>query len=126
VNTRYRYYKLTSGRICTVRHAAFQNNDTSTVNVYLKMPDTPNATYEVAVSQYVNGQRVGRVTSVFNVLDEKDFPFIGNLNTTEVHKKGCKWIGKMSSHNKVGYRKLDYAHNEGYDNCAFCLGGSKR
>ena len=125
-NTRYRYYKLVSGRICTIRHAAFLNNDTSTVNVYLKMPDTPNATYEVAVSQYVNGQMVGRVTSIFNVLDENDFSFIGNLNSAEVHKKGCKWIGRMSPHHKVGYRKLDHAHNDGYDNCANCLGGSKR
>lgn len=80
----------------------------------------------MAVAQYVNGQVVGRVTRIFNVLDEKDMDFIGNRNSMEVHKKGCHWIGRMSSKNKVGFRTLGFASMEGYDNCAQCLGDSKR
>jgi len=67
----------------------------------------------------VNGSVVGRVTRVLNVLDEEDFDFIGNVNSMEVHKKGCKWIGKMSSKNKKGFRTLQHEHIEDFDNCAF-------
>jgi hypothetical protein len=125
-NTRYSYYRPTAGKVCSIRRIPFQQNDASVAKVYLKVPDKSKVSYEVAAAQYVNGQVVGRVTRIFNVLDEKDMNFIGNRNSTEVHKKGCQWIGKMSSKNKVGFRTLDFAHMEGYDNCAYCLGGSKR
>lgn len=125
-NTRYSYYRPSAGKACSIRRIPFQQNDTSVAKVYLKVPDKSKVSYEVAAAQYVNGQVVGRVTRIFNVLDEKDMNFIGNRNSTEVHKKGCQWIGKMSSKNKVGFRTLEFAHMEGYDNCAFCLGGSKR
>lgn len=125
-NTRYSYYLPTAGKNCSVRRIPFQQNDSSTAKIYLKVPDKSQVSYEVAVAQYVNGQVVGRVTRIFNVVDEKDMDFIGNRNSMEVHKKGCHWIGKMSPKNKVGFRTLGFARMEGYDNCAQCLGDSKR
>lgn len=125
-NTRYNYYRPTAGTRCSIRQIPFQQNDMSVAKVYLKIPDKSKVSYEIAAAQYVNGQVVGRVTRIFNVLDEKDMDFIGNRNSSEIHKKGCQWIGKMSARNKVGFRTLNFAHLEGFDNCAFCLGDSKR
>lgn len=126
VNTRYSYYRLTAGTLCSMRGIPFRNQDKSEVSIYLKLPEASYDSYEVAVSQYVNGSITGRVTRIFNVLQAEDFDFMGNRNSTEVHKKGCKWIGKMSKANMVGFRTLNHAHMAGYDNCNFCLGGSTR
>ena len=126
VNTRYSYYKLTAGTLCSMRGIPFQNQDESQVSIYLKLPESSRNSYEVAVSQYVNGNITGRVTCVFNVLQAEEFDFIGNRNSTEVHKKGCEWISKMSKSNMVGFRTINHAHMAGYDNCYFCLGESTR
>jgi bacillolysin len=126
MNTRYCYYKMNAGKVCSLRDIPFQNNDESLVSVYLKLPEKSNKSYEVAVTQYVNGSVTGRVTRIFNVVQPGEFDFIGNSNSTEVHKKGCKWISKMAKSNMVGFRTLDFAHSSGYDNCAFCLGQSTR
>ncbi len=126
VNTRYCYYKLTAGTICSMKGIPFQNQDRSELTIYLKLPENSHNSYEVVVSQYVNGKITGRVTSVFNVLKAEEFNFIGNRNSTEVHKKGCKWISKISKSNMVGFRTINHAHISGYDNCAFCLGESTR
>jgi len=126
MNTRYTYYKLTAGTLCSMRGIPFHDQDESEVSVYLKLPENSHNAYEVAVSQYVNGSITGRVTRVFNVLQAEEFEFIGNRKSTEVHKKGCQWIKKMSKANMVGFRTLNHAHTDGYDNCAHCLAGSTR
>ncbi len=58
--------------------------------------------------------------------------YLGNKNTFEVHnlmdqQTNCQ-IDEIKSENK-NYFNLDtlaQAHSEGYDNCAYCLGLSKR
>lgn len=58
--------------------------------------------------------------------------FLGNKNTTEVHnlnnqQTNCQ-INEIKSENKKYFvpDTLDQAHLEGYDNCAYCIGGSTR
>ncbi len=57
-----------------------------------------------------------------------DAPLIGNKNraSLEVHKADCTWVNKILSQNRVPFYFLDQAHAAGYDNCYYCLGGSKR
>ncbi len=57
---------------------------------------------------------------------------MGNKKSMEVHmlldpQATCQ-IDKIKSENKKYFQPdtLDQAHLEGYDNCAHCLGGSKR
>ncbi len=125
-NTRYAYYKLQAGKICYMRNVPFKSQDESEVQLYVKVPNKINTSYEVAVAQYFNGGLTGRITHVLNVLNADEFDFTGNRNSREVHKKGCIWIDKMSESNKTGFRTLKHAHMLGYDNCAFCLGDSNR
>ena len=58
--------------------------------------------------------------------------FLGNNNTTEVHdldneKTTCQ-IDEIKFEHIVTFLpdNLDQAHSEGYDNCAYCIGGSMR
>lgn len=59
--------------------------------------------------------------------------FCGNINKKEVHDLDNEtpqcWIDKIiaAGHAKKFYPDtLKQAHKEGYDNCAYCIGGSKR
>lgn len=125
-NTRYAYYKLHEGEICRMREVPFQDQDESELHLYVKMPEQVSGSREIAVAQYVNGSPTGRITQVLNVLGDESFDFIGNKNSKEVHKKDCVWVRKMSKSNMVGFRTLEHAHTLGYDNCAYCIGESKR
>ncbi|EAY29861.1 FAD-binding protein [Microscilla marina] len=54
-------------------------------------------------------------------------PFVGNLNSTpcpELHMFGCEWEMLMSNQHRVPYFSIQDAHNDGYDNGHYCLGGS--
>ena len=59
--------------------------------------------------------------------------YCGNTNTTEVHdldneQTNCQ-IDEIirAGHAKVfHFDTLTQAHSEGYDNCAYCIGGSRR
>lgn len=55
-------------------------------------------------------------------------PFIANTNPQclEVHTAGCIDIDKMLPEHKKGYYFLQEAHEDGFDNCAHCIGDSKR
>ena len=125
-NSRYNYYNIAPGRVGKIRDVAFGNIDTSELHVYVGIPGKTTKNYSVVVTQLIGGRVTGRITHVLNMMSEDDFEFIGNANTREVHKKGCRWVGKMSAKNKRGFRSLSNAHNVGYDNCAYCIGGSKR
>lgn len=62
--------------------------------------------------------------------------FLGNNNKKEVHDQtkedkspsGCQIDEFLRAGHGVGFSPdtLDQAHNEGYDNCAKCIGGSRR
>jgi hypothetical protein len=56
--------------------------------------------------------------------------YLGNKNTTEVHdthneKANCQ-LSEIKSKKVFNPDTLQQAHREGYDNCAYCLGGSRR
>lgn len=60
--------------------------------------------------------------------------FLGNVNKTEVHdldnedtaSNGCQIDEIIRAGNDRPYDSLDDAHAAGYDNCAKCIGGSRR
>jgi len=62
--------------------------------------------------------------------------FLGNSNEKEVHDQtkedknpnGCQIDEFLRAGHGVGFTPdtLDQAHNEGYDNCAKCIGNSRR
>lgn len=59
--------------------------------------------------------------------------YLGNKNTTEVHrladeKTQCQIDEILAAGNAVKFipDTLEEAHNNGYDNCAYCIGGSLR
>ena len=59
--------------------------------------------------------------------------YLGNKNTTEVHKLAnekpqCQIDEILDAGNAVKFipDTLEEAHNNGYDNCAYCIGGSLR
>ena len=59
--------------------------------------------------------------------------FLGNRNKTEVHnlrneKTQCQIDEILRAGHAMAFTPdtLDEAHRCGYDNCAYCIGGSKR
>jgi hypothetical protein len=56
--------------------------------------------------------------------------FLGNKNTMEVHntlneKEQCQ-LDKIKADHKEWLNSLEEAHSRGFDNCAWCIGNSKR
>lgn len=102
----------------------FKSNERTKVTIYLSVPEgTPDGDYPIVATLLVDGAEVGRFTQVTRV---SHFAFVGNRNSREVHRKDCIWVGKMSPYNRVPFGDLEKAHRYGYDNCAFCIGGSLR
>lgn len=61
------------------------------------------------------------------------FQYLGNKSTKEVHnlyneKPQCQINEILVSGNAVRFTPdtLDEAHRNGYDNCAYCIGNSRR
>lgn len=59
--------------------------------------------------------------------------YLGNKNTTEVHLLAnettqCQIDEILAAGNAVRFipDTLEEAHRNGYDNCAYCIGGSRR
>jgi len=62
--------------------------------------------------------------------------FVGNTNKTEVHDLDKEKMGanecQINEIIQAGHAvtfdpdTLDQAHNDGFGNCAFCIGGSRR
>jgi hypothetical protein len=60
--------------------------------------------------------------------------YLGNTNKTEVHDldnektapNQCQIDEIIRAGNDKPFQTLSAAHNAGYDNCAWCLGGSTR
>ncbi len=125
-NSRYNYYNMAPGRVNKVRSIAFADRDMSELHIYVRIPEEEARTYTLTTTQLVNGAVTGRITRVLNLMSGEAFEFVGNTSSLEVHRKTCKWVAKMSDKRKRGFRSLDNAHAEGYDNCAYCLGDSHR
>jgi len=57
--------------------------------------------------------------------------YLGNTSTKEVHdlddeETNCQIDEIISAGHDKPFDSLQAAHNAGYDNCAWCLGGSRR
>ena len=58
--------------------------------------------------------------------------YLGNKNSTEVHDLNNQQTNCQINEIKLEHKKyfnpdtLAQAHSEGYDNCAYCIGGSTR
>lgn len=56
--------------------------------------------------------------------------YLGNTNTMEVHdtwneQPNCQ-LSEIKEEHKQWFSTLDAARQAGFDNCHWCLGGSKR
>lgn len=56
--------------------------------------------------------------------------YLANKNTKEVHdtlneKEQCQ-LSEIKEEHKKEFESLSLAHSEGFDNCAWCIGDSKR
>ena len=63
-----------------------------------------------------------------NFIKKPKILYIGNKDKghLEVHRYDCAWLDMVKSANKIKFTNLVEAHKQGFDNCAHCLGGSKR
>lgn len=54
--------------------------------------------------------------------------FLGNFSRSkmEVHRTNCHWLSLANPLHLQSVKSLDEAHSRGLDNCAYCLGNSKR
>jgi len=71
--------------------------------------------------------------SLFSVNSRAGLTYLGNKNEKEVHylpneQTQCQIDEIISAGHAVGFSPdtLEEAHGNGYDNGAYCLGGSKR
>jgi hypothetical protein len=125
-NSRYNYYLLTQGRMNYLNRIPFAANDSSEAHLYVTLAEESGGTCILQAAQRFGGVIASRQNFVINILSEASFEYIANNRSREVHRKGCDWLGKMTRSNMVGFRTLEHAHLQGYDNCAFCIGDSKR
>jgi len=47
--------------------------------------------------------------------------FVGNVNSKELHRRGCYWVAQMSEDNKVPFTTVEEALSQGYNGCFYCL-----
>jgi hypothetical protein len=86
------------------------------------------------IAQCGDGQKEVRVLRKENDVYylSESFPLlicdlIGNTSTKELHRLNCKWVQKMlPSHKELICSTYDLPRGMGYDNCHWCIGGSKR
>jgi hypothetical protein len=101
-----------------------KSNERTKVTIYYTIPaGTPNGNYTMLATLHVDGNNVGSYTEIVNV---SHFEYLGNRNSREIHKRECSWVSKMSPYNKIPLLDLEEARKRGFDNCAFCIGGSLR
>ncbi len=56
-----------------------------------------------------------------------DFPYYGNVKSRELHIEPCVRLARdIPLSSRIGFHDLDEAHALDFDNCAYCLGNSKR
>lgn len=54
-------------------------------------------------------------------VEPKKFPYIGNLDTKELHLPECEWAKKIWAGNRKGFNSIEEALAQGYNGCHFCL-----
>ena len=66
-------------------------------------------------------------------ITRRNVHYLGNKSTREVHDlrdepTNCQIDEIIAAGNAVGFEPdtLDQTHVEGYDNCHYCIGGSRR
>ncbi len=112
------------GDVGKIESMDFKSNEKTKVTVYYMVPeDVQNGDYPIRCRLFIDGDHDGGYTEVVRVAH---FAFVGNRNTKEVHRRQCSWIHKMSSYNKLPFSDIEQAHHQAFDNCAYCIGDSKR
>ncbi len=119
----YSIFKMMGG-IGNLKGMNLKSNEKSKVTITYSIPEnTPDGDYPIIASLLVDGNPSNSYTDVARI---SHYPFVGNRSTHEVHKKDCPWVEKMRPYHKVPMGDLEQAHRGGYDNCAYCIGGSWR
>ena len=112
------------GKMGTLEGMDFKSNEETKVTIYYTIPEkTPDGAYPIRATLLVDGEQVGSFTEMINI---SHFVFVGNRKTKEVHNKTCAWMNMMSPYNRKPFGDLSQAHRHRYDNCAHCIGESKR
>ncbi len=112
------------GGIATLKNMPFKSNEHAKLTIYISMPaGTKIGTHKIAATLYVGGVKLNSYTKVVNV---NVSTFVANRRTREIHRRECQWVSEMSPYNKIPMTDINEAHKRGFDNCATCLGGSKR
>lgn len=115
----YQRFALTPGTQARLNHIRLRPSDCTQATLEITVPaGAADGFYRVAAAEVIDGKQMGRITRMLAV---GQHPFMGNLNTLEVHKFTCDWTDKISAHHKVAYQDLDRALRRGFNGCRFCL-----
>ncbi len=82
--------------------------------------------YPLTIVQKTGELTIGKITIMVKEILKP--PYVANRNRSclEVHRAECIWVTKMLDNHRVPFETLEEAHLRGYDNCAHCIGDSKR
>jgi len=112
------------GGVGALESMDFKSNEKTKVTIYYSVPaGVPAGAYSIVASLLIDGNNVGNYTQIVNL---SSFAYLGNRRSREIHKRDCPWVTKMSPYNKIPLSDLEQARKRGFDNCAFCIGGSLR
>ena len=102
-----------------IRNMPLAMNDRAQATLSVTLPAAiPAGAYNLAMLQKVGGQEMGRVTKQLLV---GDYPFMGNVNSREVHIANCVWAHRMSPGHRAAFRDVETALRQGYNGCRYCL-----
>lgn len=114
----------------SIRILKIEENDYYNNLYYLK-----DSFYNIEfTAECLAGQKDIRILRIKNDVYYLSDPFtlfscdlIGNTNSMELHKLDCTWIDKIhASHKALICSTFDEPKENGYDNCHWCIGGSRR
>ena len=112
------------GGIGELESMDLKSNEKTKVTIYYSIPaNVPDGAYKIVATLRIDGVNVNSYSKIVNL---SHFAYLGNRRTGEIHRRECPWVGQMSPYNKVPLVDLEQARKQGYDNCAFCIGGSLR
>ncbi len=112
------------GKMGSLGGMDFKSNEKTKVTIYYTVPEnTPDGAYPIRATLLIDGEQIGSFTEMINI---SHYAFVGNRKTKEVHNKTCAWMNMMSPYNRKPFGDIPQAHRHRYDNCAHCLGESKR
>lgn len=112
------------GGVGAIESMDLKSNERTKVTIYYSVPEgAPDGSYSMSATLNIDGNNTGGYTKIVNV---SHFAFLGNRRSREIHKRDCPWVSKMRPYNKLPLVDLEQARKRGFDNCAFCIGGSLR